>query len=174
MLGVRGGAAVAPGRGFPGAAGAGWDPRGGGRRCVRGGRFAGRPSGQPRRGASGPHRGARRGESRGMRARGDGLVPARGPRPARDGRRRDEGDRAGTRVLGSRSRRGRGREGHRGDPCRRCAGVVPDRRADAHVAPDRGGVPELPAAAARDAREPADGLAPAAPGRGPSRRALGA
>ena len=35
-------------------------------------------------------------------------------------------------------------------------------RPDDHVAPDRGRVPELPAAAARHAREPADGVAPAA------------
>ena len=42
-----------------------------------------------------------------------------------------------------------GREGHHHDLRRRRAGGVPDGRADAHVAADRGRVPELPAAPAR-------------------------
>ena len=50
----------------------------------------------------------------------------------------------------------------RRDLRRRVAGGVPHRRAHAHVAADRGRVPELPPAAARPAREPAHVIAPAA------------
>ena len=70
------------------------------------------------------------------------------------------------------------RPGARRPPTRRATveiwstkpGVVPGRRAHAHVAPDRGRVPELPPAPARGAREPAHGVAPAAPGCGAARR----
>ena len=76
-------------------------------------------------------------------------------------------------VRGRAVRRRPTRRGRR-DRGRRRAGVVPRGRPDAHVAADRGRVPELPAAAARHAREPADGVAPAAARRGAPRRPAGA
>ena len=99
----------------------------------------------------------------GVRAGRDRLVPAGGPRPGRHAptarRRRScpsaRCPRPGAAAVGR-------REGHGRDLRRRGAGVVQRRRADAHVAADRGRVPELPPAPAGHAREPTDGLAPAA------------
>ena len=118
-------AAPAAGGGLPGAAGARRHEGPGRRGRVRRGRVAGRPGGESRRSAAGAHRRARRDQPRGLHARRHRLLPARGSRAGRDGRRRGEGDRAGARAVRGGQGRGGRREGHRRDLGGRVAGVVP-------------------------------------------------